>query len=360
MNAGHTALARHIVRLIEETGPIPLSHYMAIALGHPEHGYYMTRDPLGPRGDFVTAPEVSQMFGELVGLWLADAWVAQAAPASFVLAELGPGRGTLMADALRAMRAVPGMTEAAEVHFVETSPVLRQAQKKRVPQATWHERIDTLPDQPLFLIANEFFDALPIVQYQRTGRGWCERYVGLAEGRLAPVLAPVPLANDKALPAAMRDAPEGAFVETSPASLAIAEGISARIAARGGAALIVDYGHVRSAPGDTLQALRGHEYANPFDAPGEADLTAHVDFESLALAVVAGGAAAYGPVEQGAFLRALGIEARAAALRKQATEAQARDINSGLQRLTAPDEMGSLFKVLGIAPRGTIPPPGFF
>ncbi|WP_293507623.1 SAM-dependent methyltransferase [Parvibaculum sp.] len=359
MTADATPLARHIARLIEETGPIPLSHYMALALGHPEHGYYMTRDPLGARGDFTTAPEISQMFGELIGLWLADIWATQGAPASFLLAELGPGRGTLMADALRAMRAAPGMTDAAEIHFVETSPVLRKAQRERVPRATWHERIDTLPAGPLFLIANEFFDALPIVQYQRTERGWCERYVGIAEGRLAPVLAPVPLPGETGLPPAMRAAPLGAIAEISPASAAIAQAIATRIAAQGGAALIVDYGHARSAPGDTLQALRGHQYADPFAAPGEADLTAHVDFEALANAVRAGGAAAHGPVEQGAFLTALGIEARAANLRRRATAAQAPDIDAGLRRLTAPGEMGSLFKVLGIVPRGTPTPAGF-
>ena len=359
MSSGRTALARHIVRLIEETGPIPLSQYMALALGHLEHGYYMTRDPLGMRGDFITAPEISQMFGELIGLWLADSWMAQGAPKSFVLAELGPGRGTLMSDALRAMRAVPDMVAAAEVHFVETSPVLRKAQKDLVPQAIWHDRIDSLPDRPLLLVANEFFDALPIIQYQRTGRGWCERQIGLTDGRLSPVLAPVPLAGDKGLPPAMRDAPSGAIAEICPAATAIAETISSRISASGGAALIVDYGHCRSASGDTLQALRGHQYVDPFDTPGEADLTAHVDFEMLALAVRAGGAQAHGPVEQGAFLAALGIEARAARLREKATGSQARDIDAALRRLTAPGEMGSLFKVLAVTPQGAAAPAGF-
>lgn len=358
MSSGRTALACHIATLIAETGPIPLSHYMALALGHPEHGYYMTRDPLGTRGDFITAPEVSQMFGELIGLWLADSWIAQGAPKSFALAELGPGRGTLMSDALRAMRAVPGMIEAAELHFVETSPVLREAQKERVPHARWHERIDSLPDRPLFLIANEFFDALPIIQYQRTERGWCERRIGLTEGKLSPVLAPVPLADDKGLPPPCA-APAGAIAEISPASTAIAESISSRITSRGGTALIVDYGYVRSAPGDTLQAVRGHQYVDPFDTPGEADLTAHVDFEMLAQAVRAGGAEAHGPVEQGAFLAALGIEARAARLREKATDRQASDIDAALRRLTAPGEMGSLFKVLAVTPHGVAMPAGF-
>lgn len=354
-----TVLAHHIARLIEETGPIPLSQYMALALGHPDHGYYMTRDPLGAGGDFTTAPEVSQMFGELIGLWLADQWQRQGAPGAFALTELGPGRGTLMADALRAMRRMPGMAEAASVHLVETSPVLRVAQRKRVPQANWHMHVDELPDRPLFLIANEFFDALPVTQYQRTDRGWCERFVGCTEGRFAPILAPVPIANDGTLPAAMRAAREGEIAEISPASTAVAEAISVRIASRGGAALIVDYGHASSAPGDTLQAVRDHKFADPFDAPGEADITVHVDFEALSRAIRAGGADVHGPASQGTFLTALGIAARAEALSRNATASQREDIAAALRRLTAADEMGSLFKVLGITPRGAPSPAGF-
>ncbi len=353
------ALARHIARLIGETGPIPLSQYMALALGHPRYGYYMTRDPLGAKGDFTTAPEVSQMFGELLGLWLADQWLQQGAPRRFVLAELGPGRGTLMSDLLRAIRNVIGMRDAAEVHFVETSPVLREMQKVRVPEAIWHERIDTLPRLPLFLVANEFFDALPVTQYQLTDRGWCERYVALEGERLVPVLAPVPLANDAALPPAMKNAAKGEIAEISPASTSIAEEIAVRIAAEGGAALVIDYGHTKSAPGDTLQAMKNHAYADPFAEPGTADITVHVDFEMLANAVRAGNAEACGPVEQGAFLTALGIDSRAAALSRNATTPQRRDVEAALQRLTARDEMGSLFKVLGITPRGSALPAGF-
>ena len=291
-----TALARHIARMIAATGPIPISHYMALALGHPEHGYYMTRDPLGAGGDFTTAPEVSQMFGELVGLWIADTWIAQGRPSPFILAELGPGRGTLMADALRALRSVPGAIDAADVHFVETSPTLRASQQRLVPKATWHERLDELPGGPLFLVANEFFDALPIAQYVKTERGWCERHVALTDGaseetpHFAPVLAPVATPAN-VLPPAMRDAPPGSIGEISPAAAGIAETIGVRLAAHGGAALIIDYGHPRSAAGDTLQALRTHQYVDPFDAPGEADLTAHVDFEALAAAAMRGGAA---------------------------------------------------------------------
>jgi len=359
-----TPLARHLAQLIAQTGPIPLSQYMALALGHPEHGYYITRDPLGARGDFITAPEVSQMFGELLGLWIADTWLAQGAPAPFTFAELGPGRGTLMADALRALRALPACRDAARVHFVETSPVLRAAQKQRVPDAIWHDRIEDLPQGPLFLIANEFFDALPVAQFVRTERGWCERCVTLApestDGapRFVFALSPVPLASDTLLPVAMRDAPLDGIAEISPASQAIAETLAARIAAQGGAALIVDYGHMKSAAGDTLQALRAHAWADPLDAPGEADLTAHVDFEALAAAARRGGAEPHGPVTQAAFLLALGIEARAQALKRRASPAQARDIGLALQRLTAPGQMGSLFKVLALTPPGAPVPAG--
>jgi NADH dehydrogenase [ubiquinone] 1 alpha subcomplex assembly factor 7 len=352
-------LRDHLIRLIRETGPLPLSHYMALCLGHPEHGYYMTRDPLGARGDFTTAPEVSQMFGELVGLWLADRWLSSGSPKPFVLAELGPGRGTLMADALRALRAVPGMIEAASVHFVETSPALRAAQRERAPHAEWHSAVGELPPGPLFLIANEFFDALPITQYQRTERGWCERCVDFRDERFVPVLAPVAVANETALAPAVRNAPEGSIAETCPPATAITSKIAGRIATTGGAALIIDYGYVRSAAGDTLQALHRHTYADPFDMPGEADLTAHVDFEALSHAARNAGAVAHGPVEQGAFLHTLGIGARAERLMRDATEAQKRDIESALARLTHPQEMGSLFKVLGITPPGAGIPAGF-
>lgn len=347
-------LARHIARLISETGPISVGHFMALALGHPKHGYYMTRDPLGAQGDFTTSPEISQMFGELIGLWIAETWIAQGRPSPFILAELGPGRGTLMADAMRALRSVPGFLEALQLHFVETSPVLAAAQKQNVPNATWHDRFDTLPQGPLFLVANEFFDALPIRQFVRMERGWCERFVMLDEDgtedepHFVPAITPVPLASDDLLPPAVRNAPVGSLSEVSPAAGAFAEDIAARLKSHGGAALIIDYGHAKSAVGDTLQALRAHKFVDAFEAPGEADLTAHVDFEALARAAREGGAVAHGPVEQGAFLRALGIKARAEALKARATPEQARDIDVAERRLTARDEMGSLFKVMAL------------
>lgn len=364
-----TPLAHHIAELIAETGPITVSQFMGLALGHPRHGYYMTRDPLGAKGDFITSPEVSQMFGELVALWLADCWMRQKtnmdAPERFHLVELGPGRGTLMADALRAMKSVPGMAAAASVHFVETSPALRAEQQARVPNANWHDRFADVPEGPTFLIANEFFDALPIRQFVKTPQGWCERHVALAEGTTPDAahfdfaLSPVPLKDETVIPEAARSAPEGSIAELSPASIAIAEEIAARIAKHGGAALIIDYGHAKSAAGDTLQAMRGHGFADPLENPGEADMTAHVDFEMIAAAAKSAGCAAFGPVEQGRFLLDIGIEARAASLARNATPAQARDIESALRRLTAPDQMGSLFKVLGLLPAGAAAPAGF-
>lgn len=365
MSVAPTPLALHIARLIEKTGPITVSQFMGAALGHPDHGYYMTRDPLGAKGDFTTAPEVSQMFGELVGLWLADCWMRQDTPSPFHLVELGPGRGTLMADTLRAMKSVPGMAAAAQVHFVETSPALRAEQEARVPDATWHERLADVPAGPTFLIANEFFDALPVRQFVKTAQGWCERHVALAEGasadapRFAFALPPVPLKDESVIPQAARGAPEGSIAELSPASTAIAQEIATRIADHGGAALIVDYGHAESAAGDTLQAMRSHEFADPLENPGEADITAHVDFEMIATAAKAGGCATFGPVEQGRFLAEIGIRARAEALAGKASPPQARDIATALQRLTAPDQMGSLFKVLGLLPAGAEPPAGF-
>ena len=358
-------LSKNIARLIRETGPMPISHFMAMALGHPKHGYYMTRDPLGAAGDFTTAPEISQMFGELIGLWIAETWIAQGSPSKIVLAELGPGRGTLMADALRALRSVPGLLPALDLHFVETSPVLAAIQKQNVPNATWHDRFDTLPEGPLYLIANEFFDALPIRQFVRTKQGWCERYVMLTEDsteeepRFEPAIVPVPQASNDILAAGQRNAPIGSLAEVSPASAAFAEDIASRIAKHGGAALIIDYGHPKSAAGETLQALRKHEFVSVFENPGEADLTAHVDFEALAVAAKTGGAAVYGPIEQGTFLRALGISERAERLKAKATPEQARDIDSAEHRLTSREEMGSLFKVLALTPKDAPAPAGF-
>ncbi len=352
-----TPLARRIAAEISATGPMTLADYMARCLLDPVHGYYTTRDVFGRAGDFVTAPEISQMFGEMIGVCLAEAWIAQDSPAPFALAEIGPGRGTLMADILRVVARVPGMEAAAAIHLVEASPRLRAAQEATLRGAgpVWHEDIATLPDLPLFLVANEFFDALPIRQFVRSGAGWRERMVGLDGERLISGLAPeAPVA---ALAARMADCAEGAVVEIRPALHAIATAIAQRIAARGGAALVIDYGGWGSR-GDTFQAVSAHGYADPFAAPGEADLTAHVDFEALAAAFRAGGADVTRMVPQGVFLDRLGIGARAEALARDLADKALEAHLAAHRRLTHPDEMGRLFKVVACHPAGVAPPPG--
>jgi NADH dehydrogenase [ubiquinone] 1 alpha subcomplex assembly factor 7 len=344
-----TPLHREIAELIAQEGPISVERYMGLALSHPRYGYYRTRDPFGAAGDFVTAPEISQIFGELIGLWAADRWDLMGRPAQLRLVELGPGRGTLMADALRATRIVPQFRAALDLHLVETSETLRQRQEQALAaqaSASWHRRFEDIPAGPMILIANEFFDALPIRQYVRAGTGWHERLVGLAEeGALAFGLAVQP---EPTLGAA---APIGAVLEVSPQGLALARAIAERLVAQGGVALIIDYGHVRQGFGDSFQAVRRHGFADPLAAPGENDLTAHVDFAALGEAARKGGAAVYGPVTQGDFLRALGIEARAARLKAKATPSQAAAIDAALARLAGVGEgqMGALFKTTAIA-----------
>ncbi|MEO1638198.1 MAG: SAM-dependent methyltransferase [Pseudomonadota bacterium] len=348
-----TALADLLKARIARTGPITLADYMAECLMHPEHGYYATRDPFGTKGDFITAPEISQMFGELIGLCLAQAWMDQGAPTPFILAELGPGRGTLMADVLRATKGVPGFHDAAQVHFVETSPILRGVQAKAVPHATWHYNAADLPEAQLFLIANEFFDALPIRQFQRAGEGWREKMVGVTDNSLTLGLsAPAPLG---VLEKRLADTKEGDVVEYCPALPGIVAEISQRITTHGGAALIIDYGDWQS-QGDTFQALQGGKVADPLSAPGEADLTAHVDF--AAIAAHAGGASYSRVTPQGVFLERLGITQRAQALAKGLTGAALDSHIKAHRRLTHPDEMGHLFKVIALTPTTAAPPPG--
>lgn len=347
-----TPLEGIIRRQIAASGPMTLHDYMALCLAHPEHGYYPTRDPLGAAGDFTTAPEISQIFGEMIGLALAQTWMDHGRPSGARLAELGPGRGRLMADALRAARAAPGFPDAVEPWLVEISPALRAEQAKLVPDANWAARFEEVPPGPLFLIANEFFDALPVRQYEMTAQGWAERMVGLENDRLAFGLRPAPLP--------LGDAPRGALRETCPAGAAIARAIGARIAENGGAAILIDYGYGETPPmgGDTVQAVRRHEYADILATPGEADLTAHVDFEALAAAAREGGAAASALIGQGEWLARIGAGARAQAL-ASARPDQAETIAAALHRLTAPEEMGTLFKALAIFPHGAPPPPGF-
>lgn len=336
---------------IRAAGPMSVADYMALCLTHPEHGYYATRDPLGARGDFITAPEVSQMFGELVGLWMAQAWIEAGTPAPFRLVELGPGRGTAMADALRAARAAPGFHQAANLWLVETPGPLRAEQARRLPGAHWAARLEEVPEGPLLLFANEFLDALPVRQYLATPEGWREKRVGLEGDRLAwGLTAPLPGGCDT-------DASPGDWREDSPAAEAVLREATRRIAAHGGAALIVDYGY-RAADrpaGFTLQAVRGHARADPLETPGEADLTWLIDFDRL------GGALAplrTATTSQGAFLARLGIGARAEQLART-HPAQADAIADALERLTGTGDMGTLFKALAAWPEGQPAPPGF-
>jgi NADH dehydrogenase [ubiquinone] 1 alpha subcomplex assembly factor 7 len=347
-----TPLGERIVRRVASHGPITLADYMAQVLTDPQHGYYMSGDPFGRRGDFVTAPEISQMFGELIGLWCVDTWQRMGAPAPFLLVELGPGRGTLMADALRAARVEPGFCAAAELHLIEVSPDLRDRQRAALSgyPANWHYGIADLPDGPVLLVANEFFDALPVRQFERAAEGWCERMVVLdTAGKLALGLSPPSPAAALIVPEALRESPPGSLVEVSPAAVGIAAALGRRIGVDGGAALIVDYGRAQSGTGISLQAVRRHAPHAVLEDPGSADLTAHVDFAALAGAAEEAGARALGPATQGAFLRRLGLAARAEALSRRATPAQARDVEAARRRLCDADQMGELFKVLAVA-----------
>ncbi|HWJ70169.1 MAG TPA: SAM-dependent methyltransferase [Sphingobium sp.] len=328
--------------------PRSLHDYMAAA----NAAYYGTRDPLGAAGDFITAPEISQMFGELIGLWFADLALRAGVAGQVAYIELGPGRGTLAADALRAMTKA-GLTPP--VHFVETSPVLRDAQRAAVPHAIWHEDMSALPtDRPLIIIANEFFDALPIHQYERTAHGWRERMIAGDPPRLVP--GETDCAD--AIPIQLADAPLGAIVERNRAGEAVTGALAGRIAAQGGALLAIDYGYEGPATGDTLQAMQNHRFADPLTAPGTRDLTAHVDFARLALIGREHGLRPSPCVGQGAFLTALGIDARAAAL-SRANPGRAEEFAQAHTRLVAPDAMGRLFQVLALRHAAWPQPAGF-
>jgi NADH dehydrogenase [ubiquinone] 1 alpha subcomplex assembly factor 7 len=348
-----TPLANLLIRRIQTTGPITLADYMADCLMHPQHGYYATRDPFGAGGDFTTAPEISQMFGELLGLCLAQTWLDQGAPARFTLAELGPGRGTLMADVLRATKRIPGFHAAAQVMLIETSATLRTSQRATLGDhpVTWAESCDALPEAPLFLLANEFFDALPIRQFTRHTEGWAETMVGSTHDQLA--LGKSTPSQIALLDHRLADTAPGEVVEICPALPAIMQQISTRIQTHGGAALILDYGDWTSR-GDTFQALKSHAFTDPITAPGEADLTAHVDFAALATH-----APAHKYTTQGALLTALGLQTRAAALAKNLNGAALDQHLAATRRLTAPEEMGKLFKALAVYPTNAAAPPGF-
>lgn len=344
-------------------GPLTVAAFMATAMGHPEHGYYINRDPLGMAGDFVTAPEVSQMFGELIGLWCVAGWRQMSRPDAVRLVEMGPGRGTLMADALRAMATAPDCRAALDIHMIETSPTLLAVQRDALQGASvsWHDSLAAVPEGPLLLVTNELYDVLPVHQFVRTLEGWRERLVD-AEPRgdgFRFVLAGQPTPALSLLPDTLDGAPLNSVAEMSAAAISLTDEIARRIVGHGGLALIIDYASDHGPLGDTFQAVRRHGHHHVLDDPGEADLSARVDFTTVARVAREAGAAVHGPVSQGSFLLALGIEARAAKLAEGASDCQRADIETALGRLIGAGEMGSLFKVLAITPPDTPAPAGF-
>lgn len=351
--------------MIRREGPISVARFMGLALGHPKHGYYMTRDPLGAAGDFTTAPEVSQMFGELIGLWAADLWQRAGSPPLLHLIELGPGRGTLMSDLLRAVRLLPGLADGLAVHLVEMSPPLRNRQRQVLEANTvaWHDSLKAAlaeADGPTLVIANEFLDALPIHQFVRTHGTWRERLIGWddAEDRLAFTLAPTGSAAAALIPSEITDAADDDIIEVCPAAFDLVGDLAAHLGRVGGAALFIDYGHARSGVGETLQAVARHEFADPLADPGNTDLTAHVDFAHLRSVGTEAGLTPHGPVTQSAFLKALGIDVRADRLRKSAP-VNSPEVDAALERLIGSDQMGALFKVLAFTGKDWPTPAGF-
>ena len=356
-------LETEIRRLIAVAGPMSIAEYMRLCLTHPQYGYYVTRDPLGAHGDFVTAPEISQMFGELIGVWMVAVWQQMGSPENVRVVELGPGRGTLMNDALRAAKVVGDFHAALVVHLVEISPKLQQAQEQLLEglgvPILWHSALAEVPSGPVIIIANEFIDALPVHQAVKRADGWHERVVEIApSGELAIGIARDPLPHFEAtLPRGLRQAPEGSVYEWRSDAVALEIGRRVRT---DGAALIIDYGHAWYGLGETFQAVAGHSFTDPLRAPGEADLTAHVDFAALAQSAQIIGGRIHGPISQRDLLRGLGIDKRAAALKTRAPE-RAAEIDQALARLTAtgPRGMGELFKALAIADSKLGKLPGF-
>ena len=355
-------IADKIAKRIRAEGPLTVAAYMAMALHDPEGGYYAKRDPIGAAGDFTTAPEISQVFGELIGLWCAELWERIGRPDPVILVELGPGRGVLMSDLLRAAGTVPEFRRALRIYLVEASPVLRAEQERRLRQAqpAWVRRVEELPDGPMLMVANEFLDALPIRQFVRGTGGWSERMVAIdPEDRLVFFDGPESLVASLLVPGSPSHCAPGTVVEICPAALALAGALGSRLSRQPGAALFVDYGYFPTAPGPTLRALQRHRPVSALAAPGTADLSAHVDFAAFAEAARAGGAQIYGPISQGRFLTALGAGLRLSALSERAAPGQRRSLESGVRRLLDPGEMGELFKVVALVSPDLPSPAGF-
>jgi NADH dehydrogenase [ubiquinone] 1 alpha subcomplex assembly factor 7 len=343
---------------IRSTGPMSVAAYMALCLTYPRLGYYAGSDPLGGSGDFITAPEISQMFGELIGFFIVNVWQQMGEPRSFTLLELGPGRGTLMADALRVAARAEGFLDAMHLQLFEANTVLRAEQKARLARYApyWAEQVDAVSEDPLFVIANEFFDALPIRQFVRAKDGWHERLVGLRDGRRAFGLSPTSI-PDETMPASVRSAGPEAVYEAGLAARDVMLRLGRRLAAQGGVLLAIDYGYPSTRTGETLQAVRRHAYADPLQAPGKTDISAHVDFGALRASAREAGLQVAPLATQGEFLRRLGIDERAATLAR-ANPDQADAVEAARLRLTEPGQMGELFKVF-CAWSGTLQPAGF-
>jgi SAM-dependent MidA family methyltransferase len=358
-------LEAEIRRLIARAGPMPVSQFMALCLCHPVHGYYSTHDPLGSDGDFTTSPEVSQMFGELLGLWAAAVWHQMGAPPQVRLIELGPGRGTMMLDMLRAAHVMPDFRKAAAVHLIETSPALLQRQRETLGKAdvtiVWHDALADVPDGPAIILANEFFDALPLNQAVKLEDGWHERVIALdPKGNLVFAVGPEPFKFfEQTLPPPARTAGVGSIYEWRGDGYTLE--VARRVVRGGGGALIIDYGHIESMVGDTFQALRARRKSDPLAAPGFSDVTAHVDFQALAQVAQGMGARVHGPIDQGTLLRRLGIEQRATNLKKVAPPDKAAAVDLALARLTAGGKtgMGSMFKAIGLSAPQLTALPGF-
>jgi NADH dehydrogenase [ubiquinone] 1 alpha subcomplex assembly factor 7 len=348
-----SALAEIIKREIRDNGPMDLGRYMDLCLGHSTHGYYMTRDPFGVQGDFTTAPEISQLFGEVIGAWIADAWFKMGAPNPVHLVECGPGRGTLMADLLRVIKVAPGFYDAVRIHLLEMSPVLREKQEQSLSghTVTWHTGLDTIPDDaPLMIIGNEFLDALPIRRFMSLKGGWVEEVITLNEkGDLSLGLGPADPGMVAALPAMLFKPAETDCIEISPVLNQFLGNACNRLQKQGGFALFIDYGYPQTACGKTLQAVKKHQSVSILETPGEADLTAHVNFETVGTIAMQSGLTVHGPVEQGDYLNRIGITHRQAILNKNATDRQKQDMRNSIDRLTGYNQMGRLFKVIGIS-----------
>ncbi len=338
-----SALRDILTQRIKDNGPMTVDEYMRLALSHPEHGYYIKQDPFGQSGDFITAPEVSQLFGEMIGIWCIQQWVRLGTPSPLHLVEGGPGRGTLMADLIRGSAVMEEFHYATDIHLIETSPILRSIQKQTLgEEITWHDDLSTLPNEPMIFIANELLDALPIRQFIKQSDIWAERVVAVNDA--APGFHTRPIENPP-IPDHLMDAEDGSIYEYCPLAHIMIKQISQHLKKHGGVALLIDYGHLEDQIGDTLQAVKNHQYTSVLEHIGDADLTAHVNFAALAKTAQDNDVQT-SFMTQREFLLANGIEIRAQQLLKNATEEQAKTLNAALDRLLSPDQMGTLFKVM--------------